>query len=383
MLRFTLWLCKWQNPLLPFAILSLVFSSLFSQDANNPRDVTDPDSVLAVDRAIRKDLPPVGGVVNGAMILLDQLLSSMSLDDWLKTIRPKVEGSTILNELYADNDLDFFILMGSISGHLGNSSQSAYAAANCFMSSLIQWRRERGLVGSIINPGQILGVGYVSNADSSWLLEHLTDALGCYHVSEQDLHELFAEGILAGRPDSGRNPDIIAGFRAAKPAEQKDIIWYRNTKTWHFVDHSLEEEGASAGASIGKNGAQASVREQLSEAKSLEEAVAIVERGFMAKLKNKLRMAEDADIARDAAPAELGVDSLVAVDLRTWFVKEVGVDVPVLKILGGMPLGQLAADVAGRVWMGMQPTEGANGVEKKGGSGEERTGQKAVNGAGR
>jgi hypothetical protein len=358
-------------------------SLFFTQYANNPRDVTDPDSVLAVDRAIRKDLPPVGGVVNGAMILLDQLLSSMSLDDWLKTIRPKVEGSTILNELYADNDLDFFILMGSISGHLGNSSQSAYAAANCFMSSLIQWRRERGLVGSIINPGQILGVGYVSNTDSSWLLEHLTDALGCYHVSEQDLHELFAEGILAGRPDSGRNPDIIAGFRAAKPAEQKDIIWYRNTKTWHFVDHSLEEEGASAGASIGKNGAQASVREQLSEAKSLEEAVAIVEKGFMAKLKNKLRMAEDADVAREAAPAELGVDSLVAVDLRTWFVKEVGVDVPVLKILGGMPLGQLAADVAGRVWMGMQPREGANGVEKKGSSGEERTGRKTVNGAGR
>jgi len=37
----------------------------------------------------------------------------------------------------------------------------------------------------------------------------------------------------------------------------------------------------------------------------------------------------------DAALIELGVDSLVAVEIRTWFLKEVTVDIAVLKILGG------------------------------------------------
>ncbi|KAK4096250.1 putative polyketide synthase [Parathielavia hyrcaniae] len=333
-------------------------ASLDAQVVAMSMDVTDPDSILTVDRVIRKDFPPVGGVVNGAMILLDKLFSSMSLDEWLRTTRPKVEGSMVLNELYTDSkDLDFFILMGSITGPLGNSSQSAYSAANNFMASIIRWRRERRLVGSIISPGQILGVGYVANADT-WLLKHLHDTIGCYHVSEQDLHELFAEAILCGRPESGRNPDIIAGFRRASPATAKDIIWYRNTKMWPFVQHSLDEDSSASGAAAaGGGGARVSIKEQLAEAASLDEAVNLVEAGFTAKLRSKLQLAEDVQIVKEAAPAELGIDSLVAVDLRSWFVKEVGADVPVLKILGGMTLGQLVVEAAGKGWQ-----RGANGV---------------------
>lgn len=37
----------------------------------------------------------------------------------------------------------------------------------------------------------------------------------------------------------------------------------------------------------------------------------------------------------DAALIELGIDSLVAVEIRTWFLREVNVDMAVLKLLGG------------------------------------------------
>lgn len=40
---------------------------------------------------------------------------------------------------------------------------------------------------------------------------------------------------------------------------------------------------------------------------------------------------------------ELGIDSLVAVDLRSWFLKELSVDMPVLKILGGATISDLLA----------------------------------------
>lgn len=45
------------------------------------------------------------------------------------------------------------------------------------------------------------------------------------------LHELFAEAILAGLPNSGRNPDIIAGMSMADPSKQPNILWYPNPKT--------------------------------------------------------------------------------------------------------------------------------------------------------
>jgi hypothetical protein len=271
------------------------------------------------------------------MILVDQLFSRMSLENWQKTIKPKVDGSILLNDLYAGNDLDFFILMGSIAGPVGNRSQSSYAAANTFMSSIIRWRRARNLVGSIINPGQILNVGYVLNADS-WLVKSLVNSIGCYSMSEQDLHELFAEGILAGHPDSGRNPDIIAGFKSESPTEKPDIIWYRNPKTWHYVVHCMEN-GTSSTVCV-------PVKLQLESASSHRDVMEIVEAGFIAKIRSKLQLSDEDTVAREVAPVELGVDSLIAVDLRTWFLKETGVDIPILKILGGFSISQIVEEAA-------------------------------------
>ena len=304
--------------------------------------MTDKDSILNVDRAIRKDLPPIGGVVNGAMVLADQFFSKMTLDNWQRTVKPKVDGSILLNDLYAGNDLDFFILMGSISGPVGNRSQSSYAAANAFMSSIIRWRRDRNLVGSIINPGQIVNVGYVLTADSR-LLKSLVNSLGCYSMSEQDLHELFAESILAGRPESGRNPDIIAGLKIESPTEKPDIIWYRNPKAWHYIVHCMENGTSSSTMCV-------QVKSQLQSASSHREVMEIVEAGFIAKIRSKLQLLDEDTVAREVSPMELGVDSLIAVDLRAWFVKEVGVDIPILKILGGFSISQIVEEAATKLY---------------------------------
>lgn len=307
------------------------------------RDVTSQESILNVDQAIRKDLPPVGGVVNGAMLLNDSLLMNMSFEEMQRTLMPKAKGSVLLNDLYSGSDLDFFILMGSIAGPLGNRGQSAYAAGNVFMTSIIKSRRKRGLTGSIINPGQILGVGYVSKA-GSWLTKTLVNSIGSYSMSEQDLHELFAEGILAGRPESNRNPDIIASFKLESPIQRPDVIWYRNTKTWDFIMHWAERNSSGSG-----NAKTVPVKLQLQSAQNEGEATEIVEEAFIAKLRSKLGLSEEDEISGETALIQLGVDSLVALDLRGWFVKELSVDVPILKILGGSSIGELAAEAASKL----------------------------------
>lgn len=55
---------------------------------------------------------------------------------------------------------------------------------------------------------------------------------------------------------------------------------------------------------------------------------------FAAKLQIILQMPA-IDFRAEAALIEIGVDSLVAVEIRSWFLKEASVDVAVLKILGG------------------------------------------------
>lgn len=49
----------------------------------------------------------------------------------------------------------------------------------------------------------------------------------------------------------------------------------------------------------------------------------------------------------------IGIDSLVAVEIRSWFLKELNVDVPVLKIIGGDSIAELCTEALSRVqWRG-------------------------------
>lgn len=69
---------------------------------------------------------------------------------------------------------------------------------------------------------------------------------------------------------------------------------------------------------------------------------------FVAKLKISLMMSDES--VNETMPLiDLGVDSLVAVEIRTWFAQEVGADVAVLKILGGPSIEELVEDVLAKM----------------------------------
>ncbi|KAL1954906.1 hypothetical protein VTO42DRAFT_444 [Malbranchea cinnamomea] len=303
-------------------------------------DVTDRESVLSLDNFIRKELPPVGGVVNGAAVLNDMLFVNTPLEVMQQTLRPKVEGSLFLDELY--RDVEFFIFFGSFSGLIGNFNQAAYSAANAFMMGLVHRRRRQKLPASIINPAEIRGIGYVHHMGKD-LSNLMADTLGMMFVSERDLHELFAEGILASPHDSGRDPDITCGPRQTDPVQRPNVLWFRTPKIWHFVGYCLQSNVQTS-----KNQA-APVKEQLESATNISEAADIIATSFIAKIRRKLNFSEDFEITGKFLLSELGVNSLVAVDLRIWFVKELGVDIPVLQLLGSCSIEQVAQDAAAKL----------------------------------
>ncbi|QKX53164.1 uncharacterized protein TRUGW13939_00240 [Talaromyces rugulosus] len=311
-------------------------------------DVGNRDSVLGVHNAIcEQQLPPVGGVVNGAMVLNDSLFSNMSIGTMESNFKPKVQGSILLNELYRDpKQLDFFILVGSLTGPIGNPGQTAYGAAATFMASLVRQRRERfNLPGSVIHPGAIIGLGYLENVTRGFI-KSLTDRMGPTHLSERDFHELFAEGILAGRPGSGRDPEVIAGSRQINPRDYPDALCYAVPKIWPIINYSAQfsvpEERFSAHNTL-------SIKGQLEKTTSNEEILEIISTGLIAKLRTKLGLSQDqGNLSQKTQLAELGVDSLIALDLRSWFSKEIGVDVSILEILSGVSIGDLTHSAASR-----------------------------------
>ncbi|KAG8412860.1 putative secondary metabolism biosynthetic enzyme [Metarhizium acridum] len=97
------------------------------------------------------------------------ILETMSHDGHAESVKPKELGSWNLHEILPEK-LDFFILLGSISGITGNPGQANYAAGN-FMDSLAHHRRSKGLPAISLDLGLVLDVGFVAERQGTSNLE--------------------------------------------------------------------------------------------------------------------------------------------------------------------------------------------------------------------
>ncbi|RLL93808.1 hypothetical protein CFD26_101962 [Aspergillus turcosus] len=306
-------------------------------------DVTDLAGVhrFKVDLAAR--LPPVGGVVNGAMILSDGIFADMTIDEFTKVMRPKVTGSTNLDLVFNDPDLDFFIMFSSLTGVAGNRAQSNYTAANMYMAGLAAQRRKRGLAASVLDIGMLYGIGYINRTDGAEIYRNLRRQ-GYRPISERDIHGMFIEAMVAGRPGSGTSVQLTTGLhRFGRPGEEL-LPWHVDPRFSHYM--AVDSSGASKAAASG--GSQ-SVQELLLGSQSLDEIAHTLRNSFAAQLESMLQLAPGT-VNTDSPIIDLGVDSLVAVEVRSWFLKNVEKDMPVLKVLGGGSIASLSDEIAAQIF---------------------------------
>ncbi|KOS18114.1 Nonribosomal peptide synthetase 14 [Escovopsis weberi] len=304
-------------------------------------DVLDMGGIEAAIEAIRASCHPIAGVVNGAVIFDDHLFANMSGDSMRRVLGPKVDGSINLDRAFYHDDLDFFVLLSSVVCVIGNAGQSNYAAANGFMDGLVRQRRRRGLAASALDLGRVAGIGYAEAAGQE-VQEQLVKKLGLGAVSETDLRQLFAETIVAGfsrSEDFDAPPRAVldTGLRTFRDDEDLRGPWFNNS----FFSHLVEESGNAA---LGSDGADKNatlpVGQRLSLAANRDEALEILRESCADKLRSLLQLGSQ-KIDEDAPLLELGIDSLVAVEMRSWFLKSLKVDIPVLKIVGGASLSEL------------------------------------------
>jgi hybrid polyketide synthase/nonribosomal peptide synthetase ACE1 len=301
-----------------------------------PLDITSPESLRSVHAAMSASLPPIAGVINGAMILDDELFVNMTHEQFTRVTKPKVVGTLLLDELfYNDASLDFFVVASSIASIIGWSGQSNYSAANEFMTSLVNKRRKRGVAASVMNIPAVLGVGYAAHSDT-FSFDYF-QSLGYINIGEEDLHILLAEAILSGRPGrvSDGNAQVAMGVDYIPADLYVKEAHRRDVKFNHFIRR--EESGSEAQTVT----AGERVRVQLQSANGPDAAYTIIRDALVIHLKRMLRMTEEDKLEESVGLVDQGVDSLVAVDIRAWFLKELDVDVPTLKIMGGASIANL------------------------------------------
>ncbi|KAL7905224.1 putative PKS-NRPS protein [Trichoderma velutinum] len=302
-------------------------------------DLTKKDSVEKVVQEVRDTMPPIGGVCNAGMVLKDGFFVDMDVDQFNNTLAAKVIGSENLDSVFGNDSLDFFILLGSVASVIGNVGQSNYHAANLFMTSLVHQRRARGLAASIIHIAYVTDVGYVTREERDRQLDSHFRKVRLMPTSETDVHHAFAEAVKGGKLESTSGyHDIIMGIEPLTepiPSDQQPL-WMKNPRFAHFDQHAIHAQQERGSGATTEN-----VRALVEQAEKEEDAIEAVMAAFCSKLESILQLTVGS-INVQRPITDLGIDSLVAVEIRTWFLKELGADVPVVKILGGDTVQQLS-----------------------------------------
>lgn len=239
-----------------------------------PCDVTNETSLKAAHQKICESLPPIVGVINGAMVLRDISIRNMSFDQLTDVIRPKVDGSISLDRIFWDVDLDFFVLTSSINTVIGNLGQANYAAANAFMCSLASQRRKRGLRAAAVNGGAIIGAGYMERqARRAW--DRIAQNNYMMRLSEEDFVQSICEAIDGSRLDSTQGPEISTGLNNVPSDAPNQPFWSPDPKFSIFMVHRqavTEIEGQ------GKAAATANIQDLLQKCQSQQEVYNVIER---------------------------------------------------------------------------------------------------------
>lgn len=176
-------LCSRNIKSLPEAIASLRQNG--TQITVIGADITSAVDIQQIFSRFGADLPPLRGVIHAAGILDDGLLSNQNWARYENVMRPKVEGTLLLDNYTRNLSLDFFITFSSAAVILGSPGQSSYAAANSFMDALMQKRQSLGLPGISINWGAWDTENEIEKQRfASWGIQSMSSDLALKYLSE-------------------------------------------------------------------------------------------------------------------------------------------------------------------------------------------------------
>ncbi|KJZ75495.1 hypothetical protein HIM_05191 [Hirsutella minnesotensis 3608] len=292
-----------------------------------------------VRRAVKAAHTPIVGAIQMSMVLRDLPLTNIGFDDWNAVLGPKVRGTWNLHEALRETKLDFFILFSSLSAVFGQPGQANYAAANSFLESFTQYRHSQKLPCSMVGVGFMEGIGYVSQNAADLNQAH---SLSIYTLQEQDLYDAIQICIQQSSPFTAKDVQneycntgqLTIGLRSSKPLSDPTnrTVWKRDLRMalYRQLESTFEETAGQSSDGRLRNllTSAASSPDTLNEPGSLSIITSEIGRticGFI------MMPEEDLDATQNLG--QMGVDSLVCIEIRNWWRRTLGVEITVLEIM--------------------------------------------------
>ncbi|MFK7874841.1 MAG: SDR family NAD(P)-dependent oxidoreductase [Paracoccaceae bacterium] len=288
-------------------------------------DVADKAQVENLLATIRREMPPLIGVIHSAAVIEDAPIQNMDAVQLSNVFSAKMLGARNLHETTQTDPIEMFVLYSSISSVVGNPGQGAYVAANLYLDALAEHRRANGLPGLSVGWGAILDAGFLTRNEN--VREMLKSRTGLDATSADqalaDLGRLSASGasrVSVARIDLSRLQQMLPTARSPR------------------FEPILQNDATAALQ------ADETLADLLKDIPQTEQRGFILER--VVETTAKVLGTNASQVNPRQALGELGLDSLMAVELASALERDVGQSIPVMQLLGADSLTAVADDVA-------------------------------------
>jgi NADPH:quinone reductase-like Zn-dependent oxidoreductase/acyl carrier protein/SAM-dependent methyltransferase len=292
-------------------------------------DIGSPDDVKRLFAEIESSGQPLRGAFHLAMVIDDAPFTALTPERVRAVVTPKARGAWLLHEATRKMDLDCFVMFSSVSSIFGNPAQGNYSAANAFIDALAHHRQALGLPALTINWGVLGGVGYVAR-------------------NERVADFLARQGTMGISP--GEAMSLLESFLRAGSAQTIAIRvdwgkWRQFFRT--MQDNPLFERIFSAIENQESAGGTSDWRSRI-EAVGPGEKLAVISQAVREAVGSVLRVKPDS--LRDDQPlTDLGLDSLMGVEIETSLEAAVGVALPPTSLMRARTIGEIASLIAGQM----------------------------------
>jgi acyl transferase domain-containing protein/SAM-dependent methyltransferase/acyl carrier protein len=283
-------------------------------------DVSDSQQVERVLQFISNNLPPLRGIIHSAGVLDDGVLSHQNWERFHRVLSPKVDGGWNLHALTLNQPLDFFVLFSSAASLLGSPGQANHSAANAFLDALAHYRRSVGLPAVSINWGAWSVVG--AAARPSIRARLATHGMGTISP-DQGLRIL--EYLLS-------NSSVQVGVM---PIEWPTVLrqFPRHTQPPFFA--VIADEERRRPNSHARAGETILLRPKDSAA---------IQSYLRERVATCLRLPTP-QVSLHKPLSYMGLDSLMAIEIRNRVKSEIEIEVPIVKFMEGLSIAELAQEI--------------------------------------
>lgn len=293
-------------------------------------DVTDAAQVADLVRKANAAPHALRGVIHGAMVLDDAMMADVTGERFRKVFLPKVAGAlNLADALEGVEALDFLVFYSSISSVIGNRGQTSYVAANRSLDGLAAVLRGRGLPAISLNWGALAEAGVVARDER---IGTVLASSGITGLGNREALQALGAILRSGRAQIGVFLVDWEKWRDANPKLAECTI---------FREQAMRSRAAG-------NDAMARILAELEDA-SREQRLRVIEDRLQDVLAKTLRMSKDT-IPMTRKLNEMGVDSLMVLELSLGIKEQIGLNFSAMEFLKGPTLRQLATLAESRLW---------------------------------